>query len=167
MADQAGKPWLRKYSPEVHAEIVKRIREGNPKTLASRLAGLDQQTLFDWIAQGRNEPDKYPEYIQLAQDIQVAQAEHVAERLARIEAAAKSDPRHWTADAWYLERTMPEEFGKRDKVEIETSKPLVQVNHMVLVDPAAREHARALLQSFSQKQELDAIEVEATEVSDD
>lgn len=158
---------LRKYSPELHKDVVRRIREGNPKTLAARLVGLNEQTLFDWITQGREDPEGYPEYVQLADDIQVAQAEHVAERLSRIEAAAKTDPRLWTADAWFLERTMPEEFGKRDKVEIETTKPLVQVNQMMLVDPVAREQARALLQRFSQQRELDAIEGEGREVTDD
>lgn len=156
----------RKYTPELHKEVVRRIREGNPKTLASRLVGLNQQTLFDWIAEGRNDPDRYPEYVQLAQDIEIAIAENVAERLARIEAAAKSDPRLWTADAWYLERTMPEEFGRRDRVEVEASAPVIQINQVLLIDAEARAQARELLQRVAAPRG-EIVEGESHEVADE
>src|SRR5262245_28727608 len=129
-------PGVRKYSKKLHEVIVQSIRNGHPKVVAARAARINEQTLFDWLAMGRAQPDKYPEYVQLAEDIAQAHGEYAAEALDLIQAAAKSDPKHWTAQAWILERTMPDQFSRRDRVEIEAgSKPLVQLNQVVLIDP--------------------------------
>jgi hypothetical protein len=168
----------RKYSKKLHVVIVQSIRNGHTKTVASRAAGLNEQTLFDWLAMGRTQPDKYPEYVKLGEEIEQAKAEAEAEALDLIHAAAKSDPKHWTAAAWYLERTNPAEFSRRDRVEIEAgSKPLVQINQVVLVDEEARELARRNLVMVAGTPEMkaallrghdaDVVDVPAEEVDDD
>lgn len=166
MADGRGKGG-RKYSAETHKTIVKAMREGRTKSIAAALIGLHIDSLYYWLALGRDRPEDYPEYAKLRADIEKAQAEYAAEALDRIQAAAKSDPKHWTADAWYLERTRPEEFGRRDKVEVEATTPLVQVNQLLLDDPQARDEARALLRRVAGSQVREVVEGEAIEVSDD
>jgi len=120
------------YSKEMHKTIVEEVRAGRPKTLAFRLSGLHPDTIWDWLRLARHHPEQYPQYVQLGEDIDAAKAAAEAEALDRIKAAAKSDPKHWTADAWYLERTNPAEYGRRDKVEveIEAEKPLIQLNQV-------------------------------------
>src|SRR5687768_4059663 len=93
-----------KYTPELHEQIVSNIRQGYPKTTTFRLVGLAPDTGWDWLRYGREQPDKYPQYVKLAEDIEQAIAEVQAERVNQILAAAQ-DPKHWTAAAWYLERT--------------------------------------------------------------
>ena len=125
------------------------MRAGRPKTIAFRLTGLHPDTVWDWLRLGRARPGDYPQYVRLAEDIEHAKAEAEAEALDRIKAAAKSDPKHWTADAWYLERTNPKEFGRRERVEVEASAPLIQLNQVVLSNPEVRDQARALLRQVT------------------
>jgi hypothetical protein len=170
-------PGVRKYSKTLHEVIVQGVRNGNPKEIAFRATGLHPDTIFEWLTKGRAQPDRYPEYVRLAEDIEQAQAEYAEEALALIQAAARSDPKHWTAQAWILERTRPEHFARRDKVEVEAgSKPLVQLNQVVLVDGEARHLARELLRRVaaplprandSAHDDADVIDVPAEEVDED
>jgi hypothetical protein len=136
---------LRKYSSAVHAQIVENVRKGQPKRIAFSVARVNPQTVWDWLGQGKRFPETYPEYVKLAEDIEQAQDEAIADRLALIQAAAESDPKNWTAAAWQLERMHPDQFGRRERVEVEVPRPLTHVNQLVLVDPDAREMSRQLL----------------------
>jgi hypothetical protein len=136
---------LRKYSPALHAQIVENIRKGQPKRIAFSVARVNPQTVWDWLAQGKRFPNTYPEYVRLAEDIEQAQDEAIADRLALIQAAAESDPKNWTAAAWQLERMHPDQFGRRDRVEVEASRPIAQVNQLILADASTRELSRQLL----------------------
>jgi len=156
-----------KYNKDVHKKIVAAVRRGRPYGLAGELAGLGKDTIWTWIEHARHRATQYPQYVQLLNDMEQAKADYADYALAKIEEAADLDPRQWTARAWILERTRPEEFGKRDKVEIETTTPLVQVNQLILDDPVARHEARALLQRVAGSDSREIVEGEAHEVSDD
>ncbi|HXK40269.1 MAG TPA: hypothetical protein VJ837_05540 [Candidatus Paceibacterota bacterium] len=164
LASDGGRP---KYNKVVHKKIVDAVRRGRPFGLSGELAGLGKDTIWTWIEKARQRPDDYPQYVQLLNDMEQAKADYADYALAKIEEAADSDPRQWTARAWILERTRPEEFGKRDTVEVSTTAPLVQVNQLILDDPAARNEARAMLQRVAGSQSPEFIELDATEVSDD
>jgi hypothetical protein len=135
-----------KYTPELHEQIVALIRKGYPKTVAFRLVGLNADTGWVWLRYGREQPNKYPHYVKLAEDIDHAIAEVQAERVDQILAAAR-DPKHWTAAAWYLERTDPQTWGRKDRVQLDAgdSGPLIQLNQLILVDDDARQSSRELL----------------------
>ncbi len=135
-----------KYTPEIHEQIVSYIRKGYPKTTTFGLVGINADTGWDWLRYGRDQPEKYPHYVRLAEDIEQAIAEVQAERVDQILAAAQ-DPKNWTAAAWYLERTDPQTWGRKDRVEIDASKsaPMFQLNQIVLTDAGAREEGRALI----------------------
>lgn len=130
----------------MHEQIVAYIRQGYPKTTTFRLVGLGSDTGWDWLRYGREQPDKYPHYVKLAEDIEHAIAEVQAERVDQILAAAQ-DPKHWTAAAWYLERTDPQTWGRKDRLQVDAgdSGPLIQLNQLVLTDADARETSRELL----------------------
>jgi hypothetical protein len=134
-----------KYTPELHEQIVAYIRQGYPKTTTFRLVGLHQDTGFDWLRYGRERPDDYPHYVKLAEDIEHAIAEVQAERVDQILAAAR-DPKNWTAAAWYLERTDPQTWGRKDRVQVDAGdQPLLQLNQLILVDADTRQEMRGFL----------------------
>jgi len=144
-------PRSSKYTPEIHELIVARIREGNPKSTAFRLVGLHADTCWDWLRYAREDPERYPHFVRLTEDMAEAKAQAEAESLAIIRQAPTLDPRNWAAAAWYLERTNPAEWGRKDRVEVDTSKsaPLFQLNQIVLSDDGARDDTRALIRRLA------------------
>lgn len=49
----------------------------------------------------------------------VENAEHEAEATyTAIVAKAAGEPRNWTAAAWWLERRHPDDFGRRDRIDV-------------------------------------------------
>jgi hypothetical protein len=134
----------RAYTPEKHETIIKAIEAGNSKSTAFKLAGLHADTGFDWVAAGKREPEKYPEYVQLAADIEQAEAAFEASRVAIVKTAA--DTGTWQAAAWWLERRRPEEWSRHDRQRTDNGdKPILQLNQVILVDADAREASRVLL----------------------
>lgn len=140
---------LGKYNEERHKKIVDAIREGLPKGTSFRLAGLSEGLAYDWRKLARERPEDFPEYVQLFEDIELAQAEVEQEMVAKVVATGKSNaPNTWQAAAWWLERRVPKEYSRSDKLRVETPEdqgPLIQLNQVVLVDEGAREVSRDLL----------------------
>jgi hypothetical protein len=159
------------YCATVHEMLVVAVRKGNPKSTAARLAGIHPDTLWDWLRLSKSNPAKYPHLVQLAEDLEQAKAEIDAEMLAHVLAAPNVDPKHWTAAAWFLERTSPEHFSKQDKVEIEAGdSPLVQLNQVVLEldNSEARELSRKLLRSvIGSRSNGEALELDPANVTED
>ena len=154
----------RKYSKTLHKQIVANVRKGQPKSVAFSVAKVHPDTVFTWLAFGRDQPDEYPEYAQLLADIEQAQDEVIADRLAIIQRAAESDSKHWTAAAWQLERMHPQHFARRDRVEVEAKQPLVQTTQVILIAADAREAAFELLERVAahrQVADAEVLELEA------
>lgn len=142
-----GQKALTKYTPETHKKILENIKEGVSVTDAGLLAGLGTDTLFTWMEKGRRRADEYPEFAKLVADIEVAKAERRAQAVKNIVTVGNSQQAGtWQANAWYLERTDPENWGRKDKVEhVGNESPQTQINTVVLIDADARETARDLL----------------------
>jgi hypothetical protein len=143
-----GQTALTKYTEEVHKSIVDTVQKGNSITDAALLAGLGRDTVWGWLEKGRREPEKYPEWAQLSADIAKAQANRRVKAVENIVTVGDSQaPGSWQANAWFLERTDPENWGRKDKVEhVGDGTPKTQINTVVLIDGEARETARDLLQ---------------------
>ena len=69
-------------------------------------------------------------YISFQRLYNAAKAKGTERRLARIESAGERGL--WQADAWYLERTQPERFGRRDQAVV-TSPEGGPVQHRIEV----------------------------------
>src|SRR5204863_7701795 len=76
-----------------------------PQTMATSVAGISQQTFFNWK---RDDPD-------FQREIEEAIAKGVDARLQSIEKAA--DLGDWRASAWLLEHCQPQHFAK-NRLEI-------------------------------------------------
>ena len=108
----AGRPT--KLTPEVQERIVSAIRAGNYLETASAYAGIDQSTLHKWISRSK-EPDAPVALIEFRQSVERARAEAEVRTVALIQQAA---PQSWQAAAWYLERSHPKRWARREKVEM-------------------------------------------------
>lgn len=101
-----GKPVGRptKRNPEREAKIIEAIRAGNYIETSAHLGGIGISTLYEWR-------DKYPKF---AEAIEKARAEAEAASVALVQSAAIEN---WQAAAWWLERSFPDKYGRRTRVE--------------------------------------------------
>jgi hypothetical protein len=88
-----------KYSTDSVQPFLDAVEQGTPYRHACAIAGFSEASLRRW----REEHDEFDAAIK------AAEGRAVASRLARIRVAANT---HWQADAWWLERKYPHEFGR-------------------------------------------------------
>ncbi|MBN9524101.1 hypothetical protein J0H58_37255 [bacterium] len=124
-----------KLDPAASKAICDAVAAGVPRKYAALRAGVAERTVRDWLARGRRE--KSGPYSAFLAALKKAEADRVAASVGRIGRAAaggqvverttttttKADGTstskttekllapQWTADAWFLERTHPEQFA--------------------------------------------------------
>lgn len=109
-----GRP--HELTPETHEAIVKAVRGGNYITTSAEMSGISKATLFAWMQRGAR--GEHP-FAELFDAVKKARAEAKAAALGtilRAAAGSATQPPQWQAAAWFLERTSPDEFGKRVRV---------------------------------------------------
>ena len=108
----AGRPT--KLTPEIQAEIVGYIADGNYREVAAQAAGLPRTTLYRWLSEGKKQAKGiYKEFMDA-----ILKAEQDAEinAVKRIMEAGARDPDHLK---WWLERKCPDRWGReRDRQRI-------------------------------------------------
>lgn len=97
-----------KMTDEVVAKIIEALRAGNYLETAARVAGITYETLNEWRKQ-------FPEF---SEAVEKARAEAEARNVAVVQLAGRSQ---WQAAAWWLERSFPARFGRRDRMDVEHS----------------------------------------------
>lgn len=110
------KPEILKFDPKVGDEIANLIRMGNFVEVAAKCVGISKGAFYQWLKKGRRDRRAGVKsvYSEFADKIEKAGA--LAEgRFVSI--IAKAAEEQWTAAAWWLERTKPQRWGKKDKLE--------------------------------------------------
>ena len=112
-------------TPEVQERIVSAIRAGNYLETAAAYAGVTTQTLHSWrvratkeresIASGNKARENESKFLDFLDAVERARAEAEVRTVALIQQAA---PNSWQAAAWYLERSHPKRWARREKVEM-------------------------------------------------
>lgn len=104
------------------------IRIGTPVRKAVAASGVAEKTFYNWMSRGLSERERQtivPNakenpteviFLQFLQRVEQARAEAIAKKVAVI--AKSGNEGDWRAAAWWLERQVPEDFGKTDKFEI-------------------------------------------------
>jgi hypothetical protein len=138
-----------KYNAERHQKIIELILSGNTRTTSFAAAGVHPDSAFLWLKYARERPDDYPEYVELLQDIEHAEALVESEKVAQVKLAA--DNGTWQAAAWWLERRKPKDWGRNDQIRHtgEIEGPKQQINVLILENPDARAASRELLRGLA------------------
>lgn len=109
-------------------ELLNLIVLGLPVNKAVAMIGIAESTFYNWMSRGMVErdrlatiPDAKPKpeekiYLEFLESLTRARAEAIAKKVAVISSAASQGD--WKASAWWLERQVPEDFGKVDKQEV-------------------------------------------------
>lgn len=94
-----------KYTPEKAAEIVKLLSGGATIKDTCAYVGITDDTLSNWCKRDS----------EFSESVNKARATGKIECAALVRQAARSN---WQAAAWFLERSDPEHWGRRDAMKI-------------------------------------------------
>lgn len=119
-------------NPEKLAKVIEALRNGSDLETSCHYAGISTQEVYRNLEAGKFEAEKIfagaepdPEQAQnleLWDTLKKARAEAIVRNVALIQKAAKAGA--WQAAAWWLERVVPEQFGKSSLPKGETKKAL-------------------------------------------
>lgn len=107
-----------KLTDTVQQAIVSALRAGNYVETAAQYAGINKQTVYNWIKHGEDGREPYKSFLDA---IKKAQADSEARDVAII---AKAADTQWQAAAWRLERKFPDRWGRRDHMTVAGDKEL-------------------------------------------
>ncbi len=109
-------------TPKVQEDILHAISTGNTHKTAAQYAGIDEDTLCEWLARGRGtEPNRpcEPVYAQFALAFQKAEVEAKMGAVANVRNAVdKQGKPVWVASMTWLERRHYDEWGRHEQHEI-------------------------------------------------
>lgn len=88
--------------------LLTALSEGHYRTTACSLADISRQTLHKWERKAENGEEAAQA---LVDALEKAEALSIDRYHQNINQAA-TDPKHWTAAAWVLERTKPAQYGR-------------------------------------------------------
>jgi len=109
-------------------ELINLIVLGLPVNKAVAMVSIAESTFYKWMSRGMVErdrlatiPDAKPKpeekiYLEFLESLTRARAEAIAKKVAVVSSAASQGD--WKASAWWLERQVPEEFGRIERQEI-------------------------------------------------
>ena len=113
-----------KCTPELTERYCQAIRRGAYQRTACEYAGITPRAVQYWAERAEAGEEPYASFVS---QVKEAEAAAVLTRLARIEKAGMDGV--WQADAWYLERRYPEEWGRR----VQETKHSGDAEHPVIV----------------------------------
>jgi nitrogen regulatory protein PII-like uncharacterized protein len=120
--EKSNKPKLPKgkkpafVDEEVKGRIINAIRLGLTVEDACTFAGVSRTTYYNWVELGENDP-KYAAFLD---ELKKAIVERKVRLLQNIE---KHSELNWVPSAWRLERMFPQEFGRKDRLDVKHLDP--------------------------------------------
>lgn len=113
---QPGRGRPSQFNQERAARLIQAVRGGNYLQTSAAFAGISYSTLRRWILKA-DDPNAPPEYLIFKEELEKARADAEVAALAKIQKAASEGA--WQAAAWYLERSRPADWGRRDTSRVE------------------------------------------------
>lgn len=122
MAGKIGRRTL--CTPEVTERVVQALRAGNYIETSCDFAGISVGTYYGWCARARAELEsvengerrkvrkKEEPFVKFLEAVKKARSTAEVESVARIRKAGGDGA--WQADAWFLERSFPDRWGRRN-----------------------------------------------------
>ena len=109
-------PRTTKPNARVQNTIVNRLKEGNTRHDSALSAGISHTTFYSWLERGRQGEEPFLDFLEA---VEKAEAEAMVANVAIIQRAAIDT---WQAAAWWLERKRPDDWGRRQRMDIGTSQ---------------------------------------------
>jgi hypothetical protein len=129
-------PGVRPYvnsvmTQDVRDGLVERMRDGNYLHVAAMKVGVPLNTVKHWLRQAEALPGTI--YSIFRDDLNEAIADAEGEMVQSVREAAKAGPSYWTAAAWWLERTKPDQYAQvavvKNRVEHEVQQFMRHLEH--------------------------------------
>ena len=108
-----------KLTDQLCDEICNDIKAGVPIKHASIAHGISESTFYNWFDKGREA--KSGKFRKFYDKIQEAKSVAITLRARRIYKAGETS---WQADAWWLERVDPTNFGRKDTHQVDMNADL-------------------------------------------
>ena len=89
----------RPHSPAQEVAILNALRVGNTRRASAAAAGVSHETFYRWLAN-----------VTFCDEVIKAEADAELRFLGQVATAAKTS---WQAAAWWLERSRPDQYGRR------------------------------------------------------
>jgi len=103
-----------KLTPELQQQICDILADGNYIDATCDFVGISSETFYNWLKRGErnSKEDQDAGYTEFYQAVKKARATAEVVSVARIRKAGSSG--QWQADAWFLERSNPKRWGRRN-----------------------------------------------------
>lgn len=137
-----------KCTPRITDKICEALRDGNFVKVACEYVGIGESTYYLWVERGREELERVAEdgrrsirkseepYVEFMESVTHARAAAEVESVQRLRKAAAED---WRADAWFLEHSFPDRWGRRrQEVDITTDGEKLQPQVVVYMPDNGR-----------------------------
>lgn len=135
---------MAKFNDEITRIIVKARESGLTQKECASIAGINEATLYKWLNKGKKA--RSGKYKKFYDDFELAKIRNKLFHLKKIH-----EEEAWTASAWYLERVYPEEFGRKDRVDLK-HEAQVEVSKTVKEEEMeAEKYFKELENDFSNK----------------
>ena len=102
-----------KLTDQLCDDICNDIKAGVPIRHAAIAHGITEPTFYNWYNKGAEA--KKGKFRQFYDKVQEAKSVAITLRARRIYKAGESN---WQADAWWLERVDPDNFGRKDNLNL-------------------------------------------------
>jgi hypothetical protein len=112
-------------TPALQASICKDIEAGNTIATACAINGISQATYYQWLEKGK--AGQSPAYVDFLESATQARHRAKANAIAAVRAGVLGGPgnkQDWKAEAWFLEKSFPDEFGPQQAVTVKVEKAL-------------------------------------------
>ena len=114
-----------KLTAEVQQRIVEALRAGNYQDSSAAYAGIHEATFHNWMSRGREEERRIADgekpnpkeeaFREFFAAVEKARSESEVRNVMYIQRAAQDGT--WQAAAWFLERSFPRKWGRKDRHE--------------------------------------------------
>lgn len=131
-----------KLTPEVQDRLIKALTAGATIKDSCDYAGIGVSTFHQWIKVG--ESGRHNQFTEFGEAVKKARSAGRIESIALIRQAAKSN---WQAAAWFLERSDPENWARRTKVEIDL--PQETLEKLKQLEKLAAQHGHDVGEIFN------------------
>lgn len=105
--------------PERRRLIIEALRAGNWQSVACEFAGVSTTAYYDTL-RAAEAPDAPAWMTEFTDELKRVRAEAEVRNVQLIQQAAQL-PQHWTAAAWFLERSWPDRWARNRFLQVEVT----------------------------------------------